>query len=202
VSPTPAQLVLEGIAAGGLGPLDLLIEPGEIVGVSGPSGSGKTRLLRAIADLDPHTGSARLGGVVREAVAGCEWRRRVVMIPAESRWWHDRVGAHLPAGTGSLPGALGMPDQALDWPVARLSSGEKQRLALFRAIALAPGALLLDEPTANLDAKAVARIEAWLVDVIVERAIPALWVAHDTSQLARIADRRLCIVDGRVEAGL
>ena len=194
-----APLVLEGVVSGTLAALDLRIAPGEIVGLAGPSGSGKTRLLRAVADLEPHEGSARLGDLRRDAVPAHEWRRRVVLVPAESRWWRDTVGAHFPAGTSSLPGPLGLPDDALDWSVDRLSSGEKQRLALFRALAVEPEALLLDEPTANLDAKSVSRIEDWLRGVVRERGLPALWVAHDADQLGRVADRRLEIADGRVE---
>ncbi|MGK7294521.1 MAG: ABC transporter ATP-binding protein [Candidatus Wenzhouxiangella sp. M2_3B_020] len=194
-----AALVLQGFAAGTLAALDLRIEAGEIVGLAGPSGSGKTRLLRAVADLEPHDGSADLGDLRRDAIPAHEWRRRVMLVPAESRWWHDRVGAHFPAGTASLPDALGLPDEALGWSVDRLSSGEKQRLALFRALALEPRALLLDEPTANLDAKSIARIEDWLRGVVRERGLPALWVAHDADQLDRVAERRLNIVDGRLE---
>jgi ABC-type sulfate/molybdate transport systems ATPase subunit len=66
-------------------------------------------------------------------------------------------------------------------------------------MALAPEALLLDEPTANLDADSVARIEEWLSVSIRERGLPTLWVAHDGAQLARIADRRLLIAGDRVE---
>ena len=192
-------LVLEGLAAGTLAALDLHIEPGEIVGLAGPSGSGKTRLLRAVADLEPHRGRARLGDLDRGSVPAHEWRRQVMLIPAESRWWHDRVGAHFPADTASLPDALGLPDEALDWSVDRLSSGEKQRLALYRGLAVEPRALLLDEPTANLDPKSVSRIEGWLRGVVRERGLPALWVAHDADQLGRVADRRQEILDGRVE---
>lgn len=193
-------LILERLAAGDLRPLDLRIEPGEIVGLAGPSGSGKTRLLRAVADLEPHAGRARLGDSARSGMAGHTWRRRVMLVPAESRWWHDEVGAHFPAGVSSFPDALGLPDAAPGWSVSRLSSGEKQRLALYRALARRPDALLLDEPTANLDADSVTRIETWLRATIRRRALPTLWVAHDAAQLERVADRRLSIVDGRVEA--
>jgi ABC-type iron transport system FetAB ATPase subunit len=123
-----------------------------------------------------------------------------MLVPAESRWWHDTVAAHFPPATTGLPAELGLPDEALNWTVERLSSGEKQRLALFRALVRRPDALLLDEPTANLDAESVARIESWLVEVIRTDRLPTLWVAHDAAQLDRVADRRLAIVDGRWEA--
>lgn len=196
---TAGTLSVEALAVGSLGPLDLELAPGEIVGLAGASGSGKTRLLRAIADLDPHEGRVRLGDRDRAGMAGHEWRRRVALVPAESRWWHDIVGSHFPHGTASLPDSLGLPDEALGWSVDRLSSGEKQRLALFRATSRAPAALLLDEPTANLDADSTAAVESWLTGLVRRRGLPALWVAHDASQLARVADRGYRIADGRLE---
>ncbi|WBF19286.1 ATP-binding cassette domain-containing protein [Halomonas elongata] len=84
--------------------------------------------------------------------------------------------------------------------MSRLSSGEKQRLALLRAVAREPEALLLDEPTANLDEATIRRVEAWLVERIRARGWPTLWVAHDTGQIARVADRHWCIRDGQLVA--
>ena len=198
MSDAGAPLVLEAIGIGALESVDLTIEPGTVVGLSGPSGSGKTRLLRAVADLEPHSGRARLGSDACASMPGHEWRRRVVLVPAESRWWHDRVAAHFPPGTDSLPEALGLPDEALQWTVDRLSSGEKQRLALARALAIGPAALLLDEPTANLDPASAAAIEHWLTDCIRERRMSALWVAHDAEQLRRVADREYRIENGKL----
>ncbi len=196
MSQAGAPLVLDALAVGALEAVNLTLEPGRIVGLSGPSGSGKTRLLRAIADLEPHSGQTRLGTQRRESMPGHEWRRRVVLVPAESRWWQDRVDAHFPPDTTSLPEALGLPDEALQWSVDRLSSGEKQRLALARAIAIEPSALLLDEPTANLDPASAGAIERWLTECIREQGMPALWVAHDAEQLRRVAEREYRIDGG------
>ncbi len=93
---------------------------------------------------------------------------------------------------------LGFTPDVLDWQVARLSSGERQRLALLRAVARGPRALLLDEPTANLDGVTIRRVEAWLVERIRARGWPTLWVAHDTGQIARVADRHWCLRDGQL----
>ena len=81
--------------------------------------------------------------------------------------------------------------------MAHLSSGERQRLALLRALALGPHALLLDEPTASLDAEATAAVEA-LIDRHLSDRMAVLLVSHDPRQLTRLAARRYRVVDGVV----
>ena len=195
------NLRLESVSVGTLEAVSVSVAAGEVVGLSGPSGSGKTRLLRAIADLDSHGGSIWLGETEQRALPAHQWRRRVMLVPAESQWWFERVGEHFPADLdpSALP-ALGLAEEALDWPVSRLSSGEKQRLALLRAVTAGPRALLLDEPTTNLDAEAVARTERWLLKYIRRERLPVLWVAHDLEQLQRIADRHVCLDGASMES--
>ena len=111
------------------------------------------------------------------------------MGPADSQWWFDEVGGHFPDDAASrLPSALGFPPEVMGWSVNRLSSGERQRLALWRALVLEPEALLLDEPTANLDNDSTEAIESWLLEEIRRRRIAVLWVAHDPGQIHRVAD--------------
>lgn len=179
-----------------LEPVDLALEAGECVCLSGPSGSGKSRLLRAIADLDPHDGQAWLEDTPRESLAGHQWRRRVGYLPAESAWWGETVGEHFPAGGEVLP-ALGLPAEVREWSVARLSSGERQRLALLRLAALGPAVMLLDEPTANLDADSARAVEQWLL-ARRRQGVGLLWVSHDPEQIRRVADRWLRIEAGRL----
>lgn len=191
-------LALGALTVGPVGPIDLEVAPGEIVCLSGPSGAGKSRLLRAIADLDPHQGVVRLGRDEQQQMPGHRWRAQVTMMPAESQWWFDRVGEHFPDGPIDGLAELGIDPAAADWEVSRLSSGEKQRLALLRVLARGPRALLLDEPCANLDKKATERVEALLQSRIREDGLPTLWVSHDPAQISRVADRHLCFEGGRL----
>lgn len=192
-------LILNGLATGELDAIDLTVPPGGIVCLSGPSGSGKSRLLRAVADLDPHDGEVRLDGTPAHTLKADEWRRRVMLVPAESRWWHDTVGEHCGAARESDLTALGFDPDVHQWPVSRLSSGEKQRLALYRALSLDPEVLLLDEPTANLDEATRDRVEQWLVNRIHEQRLPTLWATHDPSQIARVSDNHYRINGRRLE---
>ena len=181
-----AGLRLQGVAPHGLEAVDLEIAAGERVFLSGPSGSGKTLLLRAIADLDPHPGEAWLNGVRRSALPAPEWRRQVGLLPAESHWWGDRVGEHFPPGATALFEGLGFGPETLEWSVARLSTGERQRLALARVLANRPQALLLDEATANLDPGNSERVERLVEAYRDEHGAAVLWVSHDPEQRARL----------------
>lgn len=192
------MLRLTHFGVGRLCDLDLTVQPGEIVCLSGPSGSGKTRLLRAIADLDPHDGEATFNGYLQSELPAHQWRRHVMMVPAESQWWEDCVGAHFPADVREDWQAIGFSENPLSWQVSHLSTGEKQRLALWRALARTPSALLLDEPTANLDDHSRQLTEAWLRRRIQEHGWPVVWVAHDEAQIERVADRHCVIVGDRL----
>lgn len=198
-------LKLERLATRHVGPIDLSIEAGECVCVRGASGSGKSLLLRAIADLDAHDGEASLDARTCASMPAPAWRRRVMLISAESHWWSARVGEHFvdpdaePCDPAWLD-RLALPREALDWPVARCSTGERQRLALLRALARRPAALLLDEPTGNLDVDGTARVEALIADYRREHAAPVLWISHDPAQAARVAGRCFLLVDGQLRA--
>ena len=174
---------------------------GDCVVLQGPSGSGKTLLLRAIADLDPAAGSVVLEGVEREAMTGPEWRLRVAYVAAESGWWAERVGDHFDdwAALADERMALGLPEDCDQWGVERLSTGERQRLALLRAFALEPQVLLLDEPTSGLDAETAAAVEK-RVGARRKQGTAVLWVTHDAIQARRVASRRMRIADGCLEA--
>jgi putative ABC transport system ATP-binding protein len=201
-----ALLRLVGVRPRVLAPVTLSVAAGELVFVSGPSGSGKSLLLRAIADLDPHEGEVWLGSEPRSAMPAPRWRRRVALLPAESFWWADAVGEHFP-DRGARPAAeldrlladLGFAPEVRAWSVSRLSTGERQRLALARLLAQAPEALLLDEATANLDPHNRDRVELAVQAYRSASDAAVLWVSHDPEQRTRLGDRQLAIRDGRLE---
>ena len=192
------MLEVTDLSVGTIGPVSFSVSGGECVVLTGPSGSGKSRLLRAIADLDPNRGSVRWSSIQRETTPAPDWRRRVGYLPAESGWWRERVGAHFPAdlSTSLLPD-LGLPAEALGWPVLRLSTGERQRLALARLIANEPDVFLLDEPTSALDDDNAGLVEA-VLKTLLARGAAVLLVSHNRAQAERMADRRLTLTDGRL----
>jgi len=180
----------------GLPALSFEVAAHECLAVEGPSGSGKTRLLRAIADLDPAPGYIHLEGLERGEVPGPEWRRRVRYASAEPAWWSAIVREHF-AATAKLDrllSALALPPAILDRPVAELSTGERQRLGLVRAIADEPRVLLLDEPTSALDAQSAALAEELIkFQMLAGRTL--ILVSHDPAQIGRLAHARLLLAD-------
>jgi len=182
-----------------LKPTSFSLGTGECIAVKGPSGAGKTLLLRAIADLDPNQGLVSLEGRDRSTIPGPEWRRLVGYVPAEPGWWAETVGEHFGewAEAAAVLTNLGFPEEAKSWPIARLSTGERLRLALVRALIMQPKVLLLDEPTAALDAASVAAVES-LIAIRIRAGLAVLWVTHDADQAGRIARRRLVVEAGSV----
>ena len=98
----------------------------------------------------------------------------------------------------------GCPDRQLNGsyspsrPIARLSTGERLRLALVRALIVAPKVLLLDEPTAALDPASVGVVES-LIGARVRAGLAVLWVTHNAEQARRIAVRQLVVSGGEVQ---
>jgi ABC-type multidrug transport system ATPase subunit len=195
-------LRIEGLATGLIGPVSFDIAAGECVALMGASGAGKSLLLRAIVDLDPSTGKVRVGDRVRSDMPASEWRKLVALVPAESGWWADRVGDHFASKSDAIAliEALGIPG-SLEWEVSRLSTGERQRLAIARALCRKPEALLLDEPTASLDEQATRRVED-LIRECRKMGMALLLVTHDRQQAERTAKRVLRMREGRIEKPL
>ena len=183
------MLTLDEIQVRHVGPVSLTVAAGECLGLSGPSGSGKTLLLRAVADLEEHSGRCLLGDQPAQAMTPSQWRQQVAYLAAESAWWHDSVAPHFPNATVPNLADLGFEPEVLQWSVARLSTGERQRLALLRLLAGRPRVLLLDEPTANLDMDNTRAMEALLAQYQRQHNAALLWVAHDAAQLQRVAAR-------------
>jgi putative ABC transport system ATP-binding protein len=194
-----SQLDVRAVTTLHVGPATFSVKPGTCVALWGPSGSGKSLLLRALADLDPHGGDALVDGEAQSAMSAPEWRQRVGYLSTESAWWAPLVGDHFPEDVSNTEFvALGFDEDVVTWEVDRMSSGERQRLALLRLLAHKPEALLLDEPTANLDAESGTRVEALVAQYRDERGASILWVGHDAAQRKRVANSELSIVDGTV----
>lgn len=196
-------LVVDGLRVTGLAPVSFSAARGECVAVQGPSGAGKTVLLRAISDLDPADGDVRLAGVSRHRFSGPDWRRRVRYLAAEPGWWEDVPRPHFcnPAKALDRAEALGLDAGSLDRPITQLSTGERQRLALIRALEDQPDVLLLDEPTAALDEKATHAAEA-LILAELQRGVIILIVTHDQAQASRLTSKKIIIDNGKTRVEL
>lgn len=177
------------------GPYSLSVTQGQCLGLTGDSGVGKTQMLRAIADILPHKGEMYLNGIECHEMSACAWRKKVSLVPAESRWWYDRVGDHYPDGfVGSANvdwlNRLGFGPGIMNWSVSRLSTGEKQRLSFLRAMTNQPQILLLDEPTSALDHGNTSKLES-ILNELKQEHVGMIWVSHDMEQLKRVSTRIL-----------
>ncbi|TYC48560.1 ATP-binding cassette domain-containing protein [Rhodobacterales bacterium] len=192
------MLTIENLRTPLVGPISLTLEAGSCTAISGPSGAGKSLFLRAVADLDENSADISLEGANRDRFSAPAWRANVAYVPAESGWWGDRVEDHFQniLGQETRLAALGLTGAA-DWQVSRLSSGERQRLALLRALEHTPRVLLLDEPTAALDPDSVGRVED-LLKLEMNEGRAVLIVTHDPGQPQRLGGRRFTMAAGKL----
>ena len=196
--------------------VDLDIAPGERVLVLGPSGSGKSTLMGGLAGLlgGAEEGDAT-GTLTVDGVAPAEARGRVglLMQDPEAQVVLARVGDDVAFGMENLGVAreeiwprvensleavgLSVP---LDHSTTELSGGQKQRLALASILAMGPGLLLLDEPTANLDPSGVAEVRAAVEKVVERTGATVVVVEHRVDVWASLVDRVIVVADGAIAA--
>ena len=196
--------------------VDLDIAPGERVLVLGPSGSGKSTLMGGLAGLlggaeeGEATGTLTVDGVAPAAARG---RVGLLMQDPEAQVVLARVGDDVAFGMENLGVAreeiwprvensleavgLSVP---LDHSTTELSGGQKQRLALASILAMGPGLLLLDEPTANLDPSGVAEVRAAVETVVERTGATVVVVEHRVDVWASLVDRVIVVADGAIAA--
>jgi putative ABC transport system ATP-binding protein len=197
-----AALLIKALRSAFAGPFELTLGAGACAAITGPSGSGKSLFLRMIADLDPNEGRVWSRGIERASVSAPAWRKQTTYVSAESGWWADTVVEHFPAAKRSeaaaLADRLGLRPDLWDAPVAQLSTGEKQRFSLVRAMLPDSPVLLLDEPTGPLDEESVARVESLLRERMTN-GTSILLVTHDTSQAQRLGGQHYRMMAGRLQ---
>ena len=199
-----------------LSDVDLDIAPGERVLVLGPSGSGKSTLMGGLAGLlgGAEEGEAT-GTLTVDGVAPAEARGRVglLMQDPEAQVVLARVGDDVAFGMENLGAmreeiwprvensleAVGL-SVPLDHSTTELSGGQKQRLALASILAMGPGLLLLDEPTANLDPSGVAEVRAAVETVVERTGATVVVVEHRVDVWASLVDRVIVVADGAIAA--
>ncbi len=204
-----------GRAAWAVAGLDLHIEPGERVLLLGASGSGKSTLLHGLAGVlggdeeGESTGALLIDGAPAAAARG---RAGLVLQDPDSQVILARVGDDVAFGCENLGvpreqiwprvhdalAAVGL-DVPLDRPTKALSGGQKQRLALAGAVAMRPGLLLLDEPTANLDPAGVGEVVDAVKSVVDATGATLVVVEHRVEAWLGLVDR--VIVLGAAEGG-
>lgn len=198
-----------------LNAIDLDVRRGEFVAVLGPSGSGKSTLLALMAGLDrPSSGEVLFEGeridawsedrlaLLRRHKIGFVFQafqllgnltaRENVMLPMEL------LGlCQARRRAEELLGAVGLSERGHHYP-SQLSGGEQQRVALARAFSPRPALLLADEPTGNLDGATGRVVLDLLVKMRAEEGATLVLVTHDPA-VAELADRRIHLLDGRIE---
>ena len=183
--------------------LDAVFRPGMLTAVTGPSGSGKSTLLALLAGLDtPDEGEIVIGDVVLSALdrdARAAFRRESIgvvgQVPGLSSALTARENVELSLAIRGAEGVelhertidalaiVGLADHA-DRPVARLSAGERERVALARAIAAGPSLLVADEPTARLDSVTTLAIGGLLADLARDHGTTVVCATHDPLVIA------------------
>jgi len=190
-------------------------EAGERLGVVGPNGSGKSTLLRAIAGLEPIArGRIALDGeTLADGTTDLSPQERRIGVVFQNHRLFRHLSARDNVAFGPRSRGLSRDRaraRADEW-LARLdcvhlrdrrpddlSGGESQRIALARALAQEPRALLLDEPTSALDAGARLEVRAELVRHLADLDIPTVLVTHDPVEALVMADRLVVLEEGRV----
>ncbi len=174
---------------------------GELVALVGPNGSGKTSLLHAIAGIGGPAGEVRIDGADPRLVPPARRPHVLTYLPASRDLaWPLLARDMIALGGGDAPSEALELDPLLDRRMDRLSTGERGRVLIARALAPKPKLLLLDEPTANLDPLWQIRLMELIRAEVSQGARAALVAMHDLDAAALHADRVLIMDKGRIAA--
>jgi molybdate transport system ATP-binding protein len=184
-----------------VGPISAAVQAGKILGIIGPNGAGKSTLLKAIAGHMPiSNGFLRING--HEVNGESPFKRRVSTVFQDAGLIASLSGdRNIALGTAAGAKRLGRSDgralmlieafglsTVVGTQSSEVSIGERQLIALIRALVSAPHALLLDEPTASIDTARRRVLSSVIRELISELRIPAIVVSHDTAFLFQVAD--------------
>jgi len=204
---TPGQPAAAPEAARRIGPVSLSARSERCLALSGPSGSGKTTVLRALAGLEPWAeGDLRLDEQPVQDLDMPRYRRQVLYLSQQAQLGERSVQEALmrpfsfASATGPFPKAqahrlltaLHLPLSLLSTSARRLSVGERQRVALVRALIVQPDLLLLDEPTSALDPEATQAVQELLTEAM-RAGMGLVLVSHDPTQRATLADETVSL---------
>ncbi|MCP5156262.1 MAG: putative 2-aminoethylphosphonate ABC transporter ATP-binding protein [Ectothiorhodospiraceae bacterium] len=215
--PRPVYLRIDGLSKSfgsfqALKDISLTIHDGEFVCFLGPSGCGKTTLLRAIAGLDLQTsGTIEQAGRDISTLPPAERDFGIVFqsyalfpnltIERNIAFGLENAGrtrVEIATRVAELLELVGLPDQGKKYP-AHLSGGQQQRIALARAIATAPGLLLLDEPLSALDARVRVHLRHEIKELQRKLGVTTVMVTHDQEEALSMADRIVVMNHGVIE---
>ena len=173
----------------------LQVRPGEVVALTAPSGAGKSTLLRALVRLVPlDAGTVTLDGADVTTLDPRVLRRRVGFVAQRPVMLPGTVADNLAYGLDAPPdghaalAAAGLDDSFATRDASQLSGGEQARVAIARALTRAPEVLLLDEPTAGLDAPLAEAVGRHL-RALAARGLAICLTSHDRAVVAGWADR-------------
>lgn len=195
--------------------INLNIKPGEKVGIIGPMGSGKSSLARMILGLyQPTGGAVKFGGIDIRQMPSSDLRSRIGVLPQDVVLFYGSIRDNIALGDPSINDHLilraarlaGVLDFIGNNPAGfaaqvgeqgkALSGGQRQAVALARALVRDPEVLILDEPTSNMDTDSEARLQARLTTIIEGRTL--VLITHRLSML-RIVDRLIVMENGTIK---